>query len=389
MFPWQFHPKSSYVVVSVHPNDEKYAEFLKAALSPKYEVWLSTDSIEAMASPIASTPDTPLQPNLPHLDFSRLTAVDSQESQCDVKPLKLFQDRANRANYVILILSSNYCDSKVSIKQAFYCDFRTKMIGIQIEEFETPVWAKKFLGNRIIKDLDSTLNIDALFQTLQEDKRDEVDCLLKNDITCFNRRFRGKISRSVYVTGAADIEVSKNLEVCMKIGQKLAEISALKLVIGGNNDVCHHVAKGFSMVRGNSEKHQLYRMLPIEEKNMVKSLNFKCHDIYLEEKKYTVSSLFHICILIGKDKVSVREACEFYWWDKIIIPITLIQKQSSMTSCGFSINNLCNVSCHPQFCLVDNPNVDPESIGNYVKTKVETHLPSLPTTNGVTRPSPP
>lgn len=375
---------SVLIIISVHPKQQKIGNELRNKLQNKnIEVWCSTDDLEkdyedscssVSISPVTPTPmhlsgrshsaiynssqsDNDVNEIVKKADFQFTNSFENgtmhfsqlSNSQSSTLPittvnkLKIFKNKTDEANVVIIILSQAYCSSKTSNKQVYYCEHRKRTIVIKTEEFTVPNWITHLLGVNMIE-----YSKEDSFKNIQQ----ELKAALETSNTSLNYKYtEDKIQHMakqlylkmqgytcVYITGNTKFYNAKTENICHAIGQELATLKFITLVTGGFFGVCEAVGRSFCEDREavGEKPGRVYHILPKYDakdytlkgrqnsdgsfQKVPYGQTFFIGDS-MEERIAVVARIFNICILIEGGPRVANEIQEFIWNDHIIIPV--------------------------------------------------------------------
>lgn len=375
---------SVLIIISVHPKQQKIGNELRNKLQNKnIEVWCSTDDLEkdyedscssVSISPVTPTPmhlsgrshsaiynssqsDNDVNEIVKKADFQFTNSFENgtmhfsqlSNSQSSTLPittvnkLKIFKNKTDEANVVIIILSQAYCSSKTSNKQVYYCEHRKRTIVIKTEEFTIPNWITHLLGVNMIE-----YSKEDSFKNIQQ----ELKAALETSNTSLNYKYtEDKIQHMakqlylkmqgytcVYITGNTKFYNAKTENICHAIGQELATLKFITLVTGGFFGVCEAVGRSFCEDREavGEKPGRVYHILPKYDakdytlkgrqnsdgsfQKVPYGQTFFIGDS-MEERIAVVARIFNICILIEGGPRVANEIQEFIWNDHIIIPV--------------------------------------------------------------------
>ncbi|CAD5116507.1 DgyrCDS5384 [Dimorphilus gyrociliatus] len=325
------------VVISLHPAKNSFGQKIaKLVEDVCVDVWLST-SCESLAD----------EPTLPENVSPKLRNSEffSPTPEASLKRSSIFQDKANEAGCIILLLSKEFIASNISKSHLYYCEHRKRLIPIICDDFEMPAWTNRLINSRLIidartKNFEETLkyNIRKALHTsarfcwaddVEEEKISTASNLIKKLMpTGF----------SVYVTGSKLINNEETRNICKLIGQHLAALENVHIVTGGFKGVGDVVARSAFDERNDvvdDEKH-IWHILPrkddykysdVADQNedgtfeMVEYGNTVFSGDSVKEREIITSRVFDICILIGGGPELAKEIDHFVWSEKVVLPI--------------------------------------------------------------------
>ncbi|XP_013786054.2 uncharacterized protein LOC106470075 isoform X1 [Limulus polyphemus] len=315
------------VVISVHPNQQDFAEHLRLILyKVDCEVWCSTDILrltcsgDEVSSATSGSPQTPSTPILESLHTSTTEGFnDVVTSQCEssnesfkffhwnkrpslqfsfsteggislsqgsdyctegstctlstvsLDRMKLFRKQANEAGVAILILSEAYCNSKTSLQQAFYCELRKRVILVKYEDILLSSSLSVLFENEMF---------DRNKEAFSEDIRKQVEISLKSplskELSCEESNVQKLVFEAekkivkrlcVYICGSSKFFNPKSEAICHAIGSELASLRFVSLISNGFYGVGEAVSRSFCEERELlQEKPQLlYHILPLQD----------------------------------------------------------------------------------------------------------------------------
>jgi hypothetical protein len=163
----------------------------------------------------------------------------------DLDKAKNFRNRVDAASIVIMILSKSYCNSRTCKQQAFYCDFRKKVIAIKYDDFRMPHWLSKLFDDDDMMehnsdDIQSFLTkLNQKASKLATSSSDSFKCAMSeariDSLASFITKklpLHEKKKTFVYIGGSTKFFSPLSESICRAIGQSLASIPFLVLVTG-------------------------------------------------------------------------------------------------------------------------------------------------------------
>ncbi|XP_064603291.1 uncharacterized protein LOC135468797 isoform X2 [Liolophura sinensis] len=327
------------IVISLHPDQSHLGkELTKLLENQNYEVWCSTELDFAEDDTIRLS-----QSELQLLRSSQSSqSCDTTDSSVDSR--KQFQEKANEAGLVIVVLSQSFALSKTCQQQVYYCEHRKRMIPFVCEEFTFPGWLSMLLGNTTFETMKNPSYKESLLsrvkQALDPSAKDNpMDEINEARLMQFVQRVWKQIPREycVYISGGTKFHNSSTEMICRAIGQSLAKLERVTLVTGGFYGVMESVSRGFyEETQRIWKNHKVWHILPERDPtNMSKKAlqnrdgTFKALSFgktmfcgsSVRERETIVARAFDICVLVEGGPGSAHEAEQFAWSDRIVIPI--------------------------------------------------------------------
>ncbi|KAG1659946.1 hypothetical protein GQR58_022228 [Nymphon striatum] len=381
------------IVISVHPNQKSDAHELRLILGEeKYEVWCSTDTFDFTQNVDINTSVSPVTHSAMHPPMSlfnsnnssvtsangheenlleqkinlfdrrrgkRLswsTSFDggnslSQLSDCShasslspdkVGRLEIFKTRVKNAVVVILLISQDYIESKMSKNQAYYCEHRKKIIPVTCGNITLTTWMTSLLDNvQMVKIEEKSEIRNRIKEHLKpssllpdDDAKEGRMCLMVKRIMA---ALGEPLCNCVYIAGSSKFYNPISESICHAIGLELAHIDFVALVTGGFFGVGDSVGRNFCEERQILRKEErIFHILP--EKDSTKFSSKAKQDDEgrflpvpfgktffvgdnVKERECLVARLFNICILIEGGPGAAHEVEQFMWNDHVVIPI--------------------------------------------------------------------
>lgn len=227
----------------------------------------------------------------------------------DSNKARTFKNRVKRSRVVIMLLSRDYCQSRICKQQAFYCNFRTKVIAVKVDDYRLPVWAEKcvednhlidLVSDRSVKDddaflMDVRIRVQRLHDKLNSNsleifKSDMVDAKIHSYVTYITKELKMNTDRKrlfVYITGSTKFRNSHSADICRAIGHQLAQCELITLVTDGFYGVSEISARSFC------EERDLMKERPVTQYNILPKRDHKVYnyEIVYNESYLTLFSL--------------------------------------------------------------------------------------------------
>ncbi|PVD30541.1 hypothetical protein C0Q70_09809 [Pomacea canaliculata] len=317
------------VVVCLHPFQSDFGQELKCWLeNGSYMVWLSCE----LGFP-ANDPET--QP----------LALSQQSDGDGANPLedhiKRFQDVADRASIILVILSKKFSKSSTCKQQLFYCEQRKPIIPVHYEKFTMPSWLSMLIGSDSLEGV----HLHNYKQTLQARIQRMLSPAAKENLEEWSKeakiyhsvehiRKTIKIDNCVYITGSTSFFNPRSEEICRSIGKSLAYVDNISIATGGFFGVGETVAQAFhEEVQHRLQKKDVWHILPDRDskdwsKQAKQNLDgtfavasfgktLFCGDS-VRQRETIVGRCFEVCILI---EGAAHETEEFAWNDHVVVPV--------------------------------------------------------------------
>lgn len=386
------------VVISAHPKQRILVHELKVTLENEgWDVWYSPDILDPMEQfgedSFPSNPNTPRElPSIPEgntvlaqaysdiansiadskkflvktdgdISFEKkpLTRMISQVSDISqvssltpdkLERLKTFQQKADQAGVVIIIVSESYTKSKTSQQQVFYCEHRKQVILIKFDQSVLPSWFTMLMGSDMITNVQSpqfmtTLKIRvkrALNPSSSETPKDAAAEAKMQFLVNFMKKSLPVPETCVYIAGSSKLQNYRSEEIAKALGRELAKVQNITLCTGGFFGAPEITARTFNeCVENNRDKSDLrsssdplVHLLPFKDSKDFSSKALQNTDgsfealsfgktIFLgdsvKERETAVARLFDTCIVIEGGPGAAHEVEEFIWNDHFVIPI--------------------------------------------------------------------
>ncbi|XP_046576858.1 LOW QUALITY PROTEIN: uncharacterized protein LOC124284791 [Haliotis rubra] len=255
-----------------------------------------------------------------------------------------FQEFADRASVVIIILSQAFSRSRTCQQQVFYCEHRKRVIPVKFEEFRMPGWLSMLIGTNYIESVKQTNFGQSLLTRVQRctdpsscnNLREEFD---EVRLTRTVNHIKGRVGQTscVYISGSTKFYNTITEAVCRSIGSELAQLPNIAMATGGffgvgetvsltfyeesqrlwrKNSVWHVLPE-----RDNQDRHQQARQNPDLTFGIVPfGKTIFCGDS-VRERENVVARTFDVCILIEGGPGAAHEAEQFVWNDHVVIPV--------------------------------------------------------------------
>lgn len=168
---------------------------------------------------------------------------DPNSQSCILQPdeidkVNIFKEKVNEARIVIIVVSDDYCNSRTSKRQAYYCDFRKQILPVLMLPDVKSVshWVTKLMDNPyLIQKSDCISECDMVEKVsnkvcniIKEDEK--LNCKLMDLKTqefaeCIQKKLilYNKQKLYVYVMGSTKFQNPQTKELCEKIGRCLAK----------------------------------------------------------------------------------------------------------------------------------------------------------------------
>lgn len=183
-----------------------------------FDVWLSTSS-KLKNEDSQSDISVDLSQKLPESDlYSPNVNSDYMDQH---KKNHIFQDKANEAGCIIILLSRKFAESSTSKTQVYYCEHRKRLIPIICDEFEMPVWVTRLVNSRLfIRAEETELFAKTLKTNVLNALRNSTRYLWADDFAeeeiCFQAVQLKKLmpeGYTIYITGYTEVD-DETRDIC-------------------------------------------------------------------------------------------------------------------------------------------------------------------------------
>ncbi|XP_067656996.1 uncharacterized protein [Haliotis asinina] len=329
--------EKTLVVICVHPAQTAFAKDLRQLLEGAgLGVWCTAtgerDSTECESDTLPLSQDI----------FGSQELNNNMLSQCPSN--QTFQEFADRAAVVIIILSQAFSRSRTCQQQVFYCEHRKRVIPVKFEEFRMPGWLSMLIGTNYIESVQQTNFGQSLLTRVQRctdpsscnNLREEFD---EVRLTRTVNHIKGRVGQTscVYISGSTKFYNTITEAVCRSIGSELAQLPNIAMATGGFFGVGETVSQTFYEEsqrlwrknsvwhvlpeRDNQDRHQQARQNPDLTFGIVPfGKTIFCGES-VRERENVVARTFDVCILIEGGPGAAHEAEQFVWNDHVVIPV--------------------------------------------------------------------
>ncbi|XP_063433668.1 uncharacterized protein LOC134715430 isoform X1 [Mytilus trossulus] len=333
------------VVLCVHPQQSTLAVGMKELLAGhKFEVWCSTQL--SMNYPDSLTD---------HENGIKPGTVELQNRQ-------IFQEQADEAGVIVLILSQQFILSRTCQQQVFYCEQRKKLVPVLYGDFVIPGWLTVLTGHHVFMNANKYKNqligrVEELLVSTEYDRNTSLEtCVTEIKSTVSSRL-------SVYITGSYSLITDMTEKICRSIGTCLASIDNILIGIGSGYGVEDMVAQSFYQ-----ESQRMWetnnKVLHIHTQNQLTELkNYgMTTQVRHEDFSAIVASVFDICIIIRGNLEISNLIDSFIWNEKVVIPV-LCQDLGQMSRKPQDVSE-------NDWSLLSSSLATPEQIGQVVKSVI-------------------
>ncbi|XP_071090137.1 uncharacterized protein [Haliotis cracherodii] len=329
--------EKALVVICVHPAQTAFGEDLRQLLEGAgLGVWCTATGERDTAGSESDT--LPLsQDNIGSQELNNNLLTLSPSNQT-------FQEFADRAAVVIVILSEAFSRSRTCQQQVFYCEHRKRVIPVKFEEFRMPGWMSMLIGTNSFEDVQQVNYRQTLLTRVQRctdpsscnTLREEFD---EVRLTRTVNHIKGRVGRTscVYISGSTKFYNTITEAVCGSIGSELAQLPNITMATGGFFGVGETVSRTFYEENQKLwKKNSVWHVLPerdgqdrSQQANQNPDLTFSvvpfgktifCGDS-VRERESIVARTFDVCILIEGGPGAAHEAEQFVWNDHVVIPV--------------------------------------------------------------------
>ncbi|KAG1660946.1 hypothetical protein GQR58_021785 [Nymphon striatum] len=261
-----------------------------------------------------------------------------------IERLRCFQQKADEAAIVVVVVSCTYTNSKTSQQQVYYCEQRKNVIAVKYDQSDVPGWFQMLLGNDMIKNISSPQfmdtfkarvkrAIDPLSSSPPKDGTTEVK--IQYLVNFLHKNIPTVDDSYVYITGSTKLASTRSEDICKAIGQKLALSGDLNVITGGYYGAAEIVAQSY-VNQKKSSGSTVFHLLPMKDASDLSSKTRQNADgsfqpvpfgktIFLgdsiKERELASARLLSTCILIEGGRSSAHQAEQFIWNDHNVIPI--------------------------------------------------------------------
>ncbi|XP_041370245.1 uncharacterized protein LOC121384084 isoform X2 [Gigantopelta aegis] len=328
------------ILICVHPSQADFVQDFGTWLEGEgFSVWSSLqkeddcpDYPSRSQDLLPDSQDTSVEPNN--------NSVCSDQGHCCQQQ---FQEMADQAGLVIVILSQAFSRSKTCQQQVFYCEHRKRVIPVKFEDFCMPGWMSMLIGTSTFEDVNQTNYRQTLLSKIhraldpagKDCFQDEVNEVKLTHAVNHIKRSVGE-TLCVYIAGGTKFYESNSEAVCRCVGKELATLDNVTIVTGGFSGVGETVSQIFFEETQDNKKPRVWHILPEKDcQNRPNQWNQNSDGTFkvvsfgktlfcgesVRERETIVGRTFDICILIEGGPGAAHEAEEFVWNDHIVIPI--------------------------------------------------------------------
>ncbi|OWA51494.1 hypothetical protein BV898_15974 [Hypsibius exemplaris] len=347
------------IVVCAHKAQTAYVDNVRDTIGvSNFDIWSTTDSLDLWPdqTPRESAVTTPLfdATNRPDQRLSYMSNS-SQDTVSTISPAQsisgcLFQEKADEAAIVVLVLSAAFASSSICKNFLYYMERRKRFIPVTVEDFPMPGWMTTLIGNKEVEDgnsskfpdklkvkLNRAVNLGSHAECTDEDLLEAstqrgMDFLARNDIPR---------ERTVYISGSPSQGLASAF-LSREIASELARLPRLCVATGGCLGVGEALSSHFLDVKKSNWNSRgkmpenIYHILPtrddsnqldVADQNPDGSFNPAAtgktffFGKSLRERETVVGRYFRVCILIDGDSHAAHEATEAMWADNVVLPV--------------------------------------------------------------------
>ncbi|XP_062566077.1 uncharacterized protein LOC134228434 isoform X2 [Saccostrea cucullata] len=258
-----------------------------------------------------------------------------------------FQEKADDAGVVIVVLSSDFIHSKTCQQQLYYCEQRKKVVPFLTEDTQIPSWLEMMLQSNTyncVEKRNYKEHLPKILTKLLDPKaRQSSNAELEEARVSYAVKQLQKLLKNslcIYICGPSVCENVKS-DLIRLLGKVLSEFEDITVVTGGGYNVEYLVSHAFQEeTQQKLRPHQVWHVLPEQEKEDVSKdypqnsdgtfqvisfgQTYFCGNS-LQERDLIVSKAVQVClILIGDSDVKyLRLAKKFAWNDHHVIPFVM------------------------------------------------------------------
>ncbi|XP_063433539.1 uncharacterized protein LOC134715349 [Mytilus trossulus] len=333
------------VVICVHPQQSTLAVGMKELLARhKFEVWCSTQ----------------LSMNYPDSLTDHETGI--KPGTTELQNRQIFQEQADEAGVIVLILSQQFILSRTCQQQVFYCEQRKKLVPVLYGDFVIPGWLTILTGHHVLMNADKYKDqligrAEELLISTEYDRNSSRETCVREIKSTVSSRL------SVQVTGSSSLITDMTEKICRSIGTSLASIDNIVVGTGSGYGVEDMVAQSFYQESQRMWKTN-NKVLHIHTQNQLTDLkNYgMTTQVRHEDFPAIVASVFDICIVIKGKLDNSNLIDSFIWNEKMVIPVLC--------------QDLAQISKKPQdisendWSILSSAMSTPEQIGQVVKSVI-------------------
>ncbi|KAL5016779.1 hypothetical protein ScPMuIL_006368 [Solemya velum] len=250
------------VLLCIHPEQQD--------IGMKMKTWLQSEGLDVWSSTELDIdyPDS-LPCSAEVISLSQLSEFEMPNAkQWDNR--QLFQEQADDAGVVLMVLSEAFAKSKTCQQQIFYCEHRKRVIPVRAESFIMPGWMSMLIGDNTVEDLNDENYKESLLYRLQRSldpcaRGSPGETVNEARISCAVRKLKQTLPREgcVYVTGGSQFQQEKTEVICRHIGSALSTLDNVTLVTGGFYGVGETIGRAFyEETQKLWKSHQVWHVLP-------------------------------------------------------------------------------------------------------------------------------
>ncbi|CAC5403742.1 unnamed protein product [Mytilus coruscus] len=282
------------IVICVHPQQSTLAVEMKELLAgQKFEVWCSTQL--SMNYPDSLTD---------HEQGLKPGTMELQNRQ-------VFQEQADEAGVIVLILSQQFILSRTCQQQVFYCEQRKKLVPILYGDFVIPGWLTVLTGHHVLMKADKYK--DQLIGRVEE-------LLISTE---YNRN--SSIETCLFLI------TDMTEKICRSIGRCLATIDNIVIGTGSGYGLEDMVAQSFYQESQRMWKTN-NKVLHIHTQNQTELKNYgMTTQVRHEDFAAIVASVFDICIVI-RGNLEISHLIDSFIWNEKLKPQNISENDWSILS---------------------------------------------------------
>ena len=267
-------------------------------------------------------------------------------SEKDKSIMKSFQQKADDAGVVVILITKELASSSLCKEQIFYCEQRKRIVPVISGNIQMPSWLSMLIGsNTFVQAQSATFEASlrqhiekALHATSSEEERyvnpsqeDEKTRFMKNNLIA-QLPSDGK---HVYISGSTVFFSDKGEEICKELGKALAQQPDVLLITGGFYGVGDTVGKSFYAAR-RGQTANVWHITAVRDPADKSAQTRQNEDgsfqkvpygetIFIgdsiREREALVAKVLGVCVLIEGGPGAAYEAEQFAWNGGVVIPV--------------------------------------------------------------------
>lgn len=345
------HSSTSPIVLRKKSTIRSYASNLPASVDASYRQTI-TKSREGKPLIVVSCA-------LEQQEFAHQLFTDEKMDKyeiwysCDIKSSEneenarlIFQQKADEAGVVVVILSEDFASSAFCKQQVYYCEQRKRIIPLIYKPMQLPTWMAVLIGTSTFIDCQSqnfkmTLSdhVESSFDPHHAEM--ELKLVLKQKVElanmCTKLSERIPKGKHVYISGGTQFYSKCGKAICEELGKKLAQDREIVLITGGFYGVGETVAKSFYDERIRLNKpHGVCHVVAIRDKQDKSNQTRQNSDgtfvkvpygdtlffgDSVRQREMLTPKVIEVCILVEGGPGAAFEAQQFTWNGNRVIPV--------------------------------------------------------------------